>query len=93
MKLTELNPQFVGAANGRKGVGLMADCPCGGCGEKMYVAFSNPLDGGTPCVNAGEPTWQRSGTDFYTLTLRPSVHRVRGCGWHGFIENGEIRSC
>lgn len=25
------------------------------------------------------------------LTLSPSINCVGGCGWHGFIKNGEIR--
>ncbi len=101
MKLTELDPSFVGNggegvtdANGnpvpwRDGVGLELACPCG-CGEYFYVGFANPLDGGPP-VCEGHPHWQRTGDTFETLTLTPSILRKSGCGWHGFI-NGEIRT-
>jgi hypothetical protein len=106
MKLTERFPNWVGAggegvsnADGspvaaRHGVGILLDCPCG-CDRQLYVPFTNPLDGGPP-VNDGHPTWQRTGETFETLTLTPSILRSQekgGCGWHGFITDGEIRSC
>ena len=108
MKLTGLNPSWVGSGgpgvtlNGkpvlrREGVGLMCDCPCG-CGtadegRALYVAFANPLDGGPPEISPGEPTWQRVGDTFETLTLTPSILRSvekGGCGWHGHIRQGEV---
>jgi hypothetical protein len=62
------------------------------CGIRGYVAFANPLDGGPPHISLGEPTWQRTGDTFETLTLSPSILRTRpyGCGWHGFITDGEV---
>ena len=106
MRLTDLHPQFIGAggegiynADGspapeRFGIGIMCTCPCGNCDElrDLYVPFTNPLDGG-PLVNDGHATWQRTGDTFDTLTLTPSILRSidkGGCGWHGFITNGEI---
>ena len=105
MKLIELNPRFLGAggegitnADGlpapeREGVGVIFTCPCGKCDEfhECYVPFTNPLDGGSPID--GHPTWQRTGDTFETLTLTPSILRSvnkGGCGWHGFITNGEV---
>jgi hypothetical protein len=109
MKLTELAPEWIGAggagisnADGspapeRKGVGVLLTCPCGNCDDMhdLYVPFTNPIDGGPP-VNDGHATWQRTGDTFETLTLTPSILRSKekgGCGWHGFITNGEIASC
>lgn len=105
MKLTDLNPQWVGAGgpgvtrNGkpvteRHGIGLTFDCPCG-CGIRGYVSFANPLDGGKPRLSPDEPSWQRTGDTFETLTLSPSIHRIPdrgGCGWHGWVRNGEVTS-
>lgn len=103
MKLAERDPRWVGAGgegitrNGqpvpeRHGVGLMFDCPCGG--EHCWVAvnFANPLDGG-PALEGCGPNWQRTGETFETLTLTPSILKSRekgGCGWHGFVTNGEV---
>lgn len=106
MKLTDLNPSWVGAGgegvtrNGqpvpkRHGVGVQFDCPCG-CEMPCYVAFANPLDGGAPYTDPGQPAWQRAGETFETLTLTPSILRARdkgGCGWHGFITYGAVTSC
>lgn len=106
MKLTDLNPQFCNAggegisnADGspaplRVGIGVMFTCPCGKCDDMhdCYVSFTNPIDGGAP-VNDGHATWQRTGDTFDTLTLTPSILRnpeKGGCGWHGFITNGEV---
>ena len=101
MRLLDLNPRWVGAGgdgitqNGepvpeRHGVGVSFDCPCGKCGVRVYVAFTNPLDGGAPYI-PDHPTWERTGDTFETLTLRPSILRVGGCGWHGFVTDGEIQ--
>lgn len=74
----------------REGVGVCFDCPCGNVdqGHQCFVPFANPLDGGPPI----DPPrgWQREGDTFDTLTLSPSILRVGGCGWHGFIRNGEV---
>ena len=103
VRLVDLDPQWVGAGGAgihdrdgnpvpeRHGVGLAFYCPCG-CGERCYLAFANPLDGGPPKTNAGEATWERTGETFAALTVRPSIQRVGGCRWHGFITNGEIAS-
>lgn len=103
MKLTDLDPRFVGAGGEgvtrdgqpvprREVVGLICRCPCG-CPDELYVPFLNPLDGGPPLEE--RYGWQRTGHTFETLTLTPSIHRLgpRSCGWHGFITDGEVRSC
>lgn len=82
---------------GRTGVAIVFDCPCG-CPNRCYVPFTNALDGGGPVgddARRGE-LWERTGDTFETLTLTPSVHRatiLNGCGWHGHITNGEVKSC
>lgn len=48
-----------------------------------------------PNPNTGEirPVhwWDRTGEDFETLTLSPSVDASNSGHWHGFIQNGEVR--
>lgn len=34
-----------------------------------------------------------SGSGLHDLTLSPSILVKTGCGWHGFITNGEIITC
>lgn len=102
MKLADLSPRFYGAggegvrdrdgnpAPERSGVGIGFDCPCG-CGTECYVPFENPLDGGPPLRDdAARALWHRSGASFDNLTLAPSILRISGCGWHGFVRGGEI---
>lgn len=109
MRLADLNPQFLDAGGDdvyttdpetgallpalkRFGVGIAFDCPCGNHDEdhRCYVPFQVAIDGG-PCL---EPKgWQRTGETFETLTLAPSILRVGGCGWHGWIRNGEVVTC
>lgn len=99
MRFIELNPQWVDAGGEgisdsegnpvpeRNGVGIIFDCPCG-CSIKCYVGLTNPLDG-KPYINQ-RPLWNREGEDFNTISLKPSIRRLTGCKWHGFITNGEV---
>ncbi len=104
MKLTDLHAQIADAggegiyqadmtpAPRRIGVGLYLDCPCG-CGKMHVLHFQNPIDGGAHYADRGQTTWVRTGTTLEALTLRPSIlfDPVKGgCGWHGFITNGEV---
>ena len=83
-------------ARARFGVGVIFDCPCGRCDDahQCYVPFANPLDGGPPLVDdVSRALWKRTGETFETLTLTPSILRNRsrgGCGWHGFITDGNV---
>ena len=105
MRLTDLQPRLLHSGGGvtradtgqpvprREGVGMTLMCPCG-CGVRFALIFTNPLDGG-PTLDGVGPTWERTGDDFETMTLNPSVLRSepRGCGWHGWIRDGEVIPC
>lgn len=106
MRLINLNARFIGSggegifgpdgkpAPERTGVGVIMNCPCG-CDHELYVPFKNPLDGKPPPDANERATWQRLGSTIDTLTLAPSVQRHEPCPkkWHGFIINGEARTC
>lgn len=65
---------------------LMFTCP--GCGQWGGVrALPPPKRQNAWEIAAG------SLDDAATLTLRPSIHCVGCCGWHGFLTAGEFRSC
>jgi len=34
--------------------------------------------------------WNALGSGFDDLTLTPSIYVKVGCGWHGFVTNGEV---
>lgn len=103
-KLTDLSPCFVSAGGegiyrkkndgdlspvpAREGIGLVFDCPCG-CGDRIYVDFSNPVDGGAAHESA-LITWERDGSTFDELTLHPSIQRDGGCNWHGWVRKGRV---
>ena len=101
MKFPELNAKFVASGGDgitdkdgkpvprREGVGVLFDCPKCGPEHPCCVEFANPLDGGPPHRSDGH-VWQRVGDTIDTLTLTPSILRKDGCGWHGFITNGEV---
>ena len=81
VRLVDLDPQWVGA--GGAGIHDRDGNPVPerhGVGLAFY------------CPYAGEATWERTGETFAALTVRPSIQRVGGCRWHGFISNGEIAS-
>lgn len=89
-------------ATPRHGIGLMFDCPKGCLSEiedrgvdRHFVPFHNPLDGGPP-FEQNRPMWTRTSEDFETMTLTPSIFSdpaKGGCGWHGFITNGDVTGC
>lgn len=103
MRIIELNARWIGAggegvtnadgtpAPSRQGVAVIMDCPCGKCGTELVVPFAVAVDG-KPWQDKG---WNRSGETIETLSLKPSVKRMDkgGCGWHGFITNGEALTC
>lgn len=100
MRLTDLNPRWIGAGGPgifdkdgnqppeRFGVGVTFECPCG-CPQRCYIPFTEPLDGG-PKLEIRHPTWECTGSTFEDLTLSPSIQRVGGCAWHGWVKNGEV---
>lgn len=108
MKLVDLKPGWVGTGGegisdkdgnpvpSRKGVGVAFDCPCGKCGQRVFLSFENPMDGGKPFGSSERPHWKRTGDTFETLTLTPSILQVKteegDCGWHGFLTDGEFKS-
>lgn len=95
-KLKDLEPKWLNLERFRTGVGLQFNCP-NGSGMKLHILFMNPLDGGaskpdditTPGNNNGV-RWARSGMDFDSLTVSPSID-VPGI-WHGHINDGIVTS-
>lgn len=88
----------------RHGVGVSFLCPCPTCTAKrtgnddqdfylrVFVGFRNPLDGGAAHDPRPGAQWERSGDTFESLTLMPSILCTPpyGCGWHGWVRNGEV---
>lgn len=95
-KLKDLEPKWLNFEKGRTGVGLQFNCP-GYIGMKLHILFMNPVDGGAsrkpdielPGNNNGI-RWARSGMDFESLTISPSID-VPGI-WHGHIVDGIVTS-
>ncbi len=99
MKLTELNPRWVGLP-GPIYDGVSFDCPhCRT--QRLAIRFSPPIDPNDWWPNITQPTyagqlvWTRTGGDtFDTLTITPSVDASGPVEfsnhWHGFITNGEV---
>lgn len=83
----------------REKIGLSFLCPCAECTSqrtgdpdkdfhlRVFVAFTNPVDGGPP-IEPNRPHWHRRGETFDDLVLQPSILSVPGkggCGWHGYV--------
>ncbi len=102
MKLIDLNPRWVGHGGEgvtyggkevprREGVAISFDCPCGDkikC-HRCIIEFKNPLDNG-PATRNDDHAWERIGDSFEKLSLLPSIQRMDGCKWHGYITKGEV---
>jgi len=65
--------------------GLIEMCPCG-CGKHGGVNFR--IDGDT----RKPPLWDWNGNE-ESPTLTPSILRLGGCKWHGFLTDGIFKSC
>jgi hypothetical protein len=72
------------------GSAMMFCCPCG-CGEFGMLRIDNNRDRSRPQPPGSGPSWAWNG-DRDRPTLTPSVFRMGGCGWHGFLTDGEWRS-
>ena len=59
----------------------------------VMCGFAGRAPAGTMSKNSAgaDSRWEVSGTGYHDLTLKPSVHLdgEGGCGWHGFVTNGE----
>lgn len=60
-------------------------CPCGD-GELAGI----PVKKGSH--HSQEKAWGWNG-DEEKPTLTPSIQRMGGCNWHGYLTNGEFKSC
>lgn len=83
--LEDLDPRWI-CAGPRRGVGLSFRCPH--CAGRLFVFFTNPIDGGAPLP--GHNAWMRTGASFGTMSLSPSVD-AKG-HWHGWIQVGAVSS-
>lgn len=81
--LDTLDPRWI-SAGPRRGMGLSFRCPH--CVGRVFVFFTNPLDGGPPLP--GVRAWAREGASFETVTLSPSVNLADH--WHGQVQAGAV---
>lgn len=58
--------------------GLVFKCPCG-CDDTLGVNFERP----------NEPKWTWDGNRGCP-TVTPSIRRLSGCRWHGFLTAGSF---
>ena len=58
----------------------------------LAVGHPDPVEGAYHDVVSCRPTcaWTRSGDDFETLSVQPSIDASASGHWHGFITNGNI---
>jgi hypothetical protein len=98
MRLTDFAPRFTHSHGDERITHIGFRCPCKpDCAVEIVVSFTPALDGSeTP---AEWKPWRReSGSTFDDLTLSPSIHlhpspHENCAGWHGFLQNGELKTC
>lgn len=97
MKLTDLDPKFAypfQIASEGTGRVLSFQCPGKCCEVKersehtlITVHFANPIN---PTDVPNPRGWLRTGTDFESISLSPSINVEGAHTWHGFVTNGEV---
>ena len=71
-RLVDCNPRFAQMGNRGDTRYLTFDCPEGHEGCRISVPFTPDLSG-SAVDGAGHPVWSRSGEDFSSLSLSPSI--------------------
>ncbi len=94
MRLTDLEPAWLGFYDGPPQCGISFRCPCKPeCRQRIHVMFDTSItDQPAPAERGGAPRWRREGRTFETLTLTPSIDASSFGHWHGWIRAGEIVS-
>lgn len=92
MRLAELNPTCVSGpmVNGHGTATLSFDCPRCGAPHRIAILVGNVIQADT--------IWKMnvpSGGDLTLVTVQPSINnhyhaKMKPCGWHGSIINGEV---
>jgi len=62
---------------------MMFLCPCG-CGAYLGVSVSGD--------ESKHPVWEWD-RNFEKPTIKPSIRFIGGCNWHGFLTEGNFRTC
>lgn len=79
-RLVDCNPQWVEEHREADQHGLIHylrfECP-EGHSDCVHVIPFTPRLNGDPYSDAQQPTWQRTGDTFETLTLSPSIRRIQ----------------
>lgn len=99
VKLVDLNPRWIGIHNWSSDsifrIGLSFDSPTSG--KRLAILFDPPIDPDGLMSQYGwglpfpeQKHWQRTGENFETLTLSPSVDFSGAGEWHGHIQNGQV---
>lgn len=89
MRLVDLEPRWSGAYESTPDAVVSFLCPV--CRKHRIDIPITPTRNGA-ALYPGGVHWRRTGEDFESMTLSPSIaHDAgNGCKWHGFIRNGEI---
>ena len=105
MRLVDLEPTFlrvIGESSSTRtddideAQGLLFHCPqcfgTNGTSSGTHSVICWFMGRGVPDDRAPGPgRWLPTGTGYDDLTLSPSIRLTDGCGWHGYITNGEVR--
>ena len=85
-KLSDLQPEFDDVKHGDSFCrALTFECPA--CSDHaIIVPFS-----GVSLFPSGAMWTLVGAEDIATATLTPSIHVRGGCGFHGYVTNGEVR--
>lgn len=75
--------EWLSDVNGNQNSALAYTCPCG-CGSVGAISVNKG--------NKIEKAWVWDG-NVDKPSLTPSIQKIHGCRWHGYLTNGEFVPC
>ena len=86
--LKEAGDVYIFEGAGDSGYYMQFVCPCGNCNGHDSIPISMDIN----FANKSNHRWHWNGS-YHKPSLKPSILRMSGCHWHGYLTEGEFREC
>jgi hypothetical protein len=88
--LLELSPKWILGDDGLQ-IGVSFDCPACADVERHAMSPASSVHSSHRILFLWGTTWTRTGREFHSLTITPSIDVTPDCSFHGSITDGVVR--